>query len=68
MRAKKGKTENLREVDRTQALDEFEEVLLFEIPEGEAVEGGSGHHVVNGGFAVDEQPRDTRHSASSVRC
>jgi len=68
MRAEQGKTEDLREVDRAQALDEFEEVLLFEIPEGEAIEGGSGHHVVNDRFAVDEQPRDTRHGVSSVRC
>ncbi len=51
--AHQAKAQHLGEIDRTEPLDEREEILLLHVAQHEAVQGGPRDNMVNGRFPVN---------------
>ena len=58
-------SEDIRKIEPAQIFDEIEEVVLLGVAKGEAIKGGSGNDVVDGGDVSTDEPCDAWHEGTS---
>jgi hypothetical protein len=58
-------SEDICEIEFTQIFDEIEEIVLFGVPKGKTIQGGSGNDMIYGGEVSTNKPGDGRYKGTS---